>query len=370
MDTTNSVEERRAARATSVANHYPEHPPAPDGWHVIEHGYSPEYGPDYADEPAPAPSRAQRVGNITGWVFAVVAVTVLIVAVVWMGLTTSEYSTATVEDQRAREAVRTPLEQPVPPGDPVAGEVQVEPANRILVPEYALWAPGTLIQTTDHYPQPGESFTAQSCTVAFSFSDVQGRNYAVTAGHCGRDGDLVWPTNATQANDYAHEAGRFIYSGLYTPDADGVDVGIIEITDPDRYMSVVGDPIPTGIGLELPDIQRVCKTGGTTGYTCGPFVDTQRVQIVNTEIDDGRPTYGDIAAVCASFGDSGGPVFTEVNGRAVVVGVVSGTEAGRDEDECWEGMEDPKLMSYSNLAQTLGVIERVVPEPAWVTQTW
>lgn len=357
-----------------MANHYHDQPSAPDGWHIIEHGighgYPPEYGFESALESAPAPSRRQRVGNITGWVFAVVAVAVLIVAVVWMGVTTSKYSTATVEDQRAREAVRTPLEQPVAPGDPAAGDVQVA-ANRILVPEYALWAPGTLIQTTDHYPEPGESFTAQSCTVAFSFSDVQGRNYAVTAGHCGREGDLVWPTNASHATDYVHEAGRFLYSGLYTAGADGVDVGIIEITDPDRYMNVVGDPIPTGIGLELPDaIQRVCKTGGTTGYTCGPFVDTQRVQIVNTEIDDGRPTYGDIAAVCASFGDSGGPVFTEVNGRAVVVGVVSGTEAGRDGEECWEGMEDPKLMSYSNLAQTLGVIERVVPEPAWVTQTW
>ena len=318
-------------------------------------------GVQRASEPAEA-----RAANPAGWVAAIVAVAALVAAVVFLGLETSKIPTATVEEQRALEDVQTPQEEP-PLGD---APEQPEPANQILVPEFALWAPGTKIQTTDHYPQPGESFTAQTCTVAFSFSDTSGRNYAVTAGHCGREGDLVWPTNAVYATDYAMEVGRFIYSGLYSPGADGVDVGIIEITDPDRYMDLVGDPIPTGVGKQLPPMDRVCKTGGTTGYTCGHFVDTQRVQIVNTEIDDERPTFGDIAAVCAASGDSGGPVFSEVNGRSVVIGVVSGTEAGRSGEECWEGMEDPMMMSYSNVEQLLGVIERVVPEPSWVTQTW
>ena len=114
----------------------------------------------------------------------------------------------------------------------------------------------------------------------------------------------------------------------------------------------------------------MCKTGGTTGYTCGHFVETQRVQIVDTDVDDERPTFGDIAAVCAASGDSGGPVFTEVNGRAVVIGVVSGTEAGRAGEECWEGMENPKMMSYSNVEQLMSVVTKVVPEPAFITQTW
>lgn len=286
----------------------------------------------------------------------------LVAAVVWLGVTTSRVPSATVEERRAQEEVRTP-----PPGEEQPPE---EPANRILVPEYALWAPGTKIQTTDHYPAPGESFTAQACTVAFSFGDVHGRNYAVTAGHCGREGDLVWPTNATFAADYEREAGRFIYSGLFSPGAEGVDIGIIEITDPDRFMEVVGNPIPTGIGDTVPPLDRVCKTGATTGYTCGEFLDTQRVQIVDTMAEEQLPTFGDIAGVCVSPGDSGGPVFTEVHGRAVIIGVVSGTEAGRSDEECFEGMENPKRMSYSNVEQILSVIHAVVPQPAWVTQTW
>ena len=298
------------------------------------------------------------------WLFAVVAVLALVAGVVWLGVTTSKVPSPTDQERQALEEVRTPPGEEHPEGEPQ------QPANQVLVPEYAMWAPGTKIQTTDHYPAPGESFTAQSCTVAFSFSDIHGRNYAVTAGHCGHEGDLVWPTNATFASDYEREAGRFIYSGLFNPGGERVDIGIIEITDPQRAMEVVGDPIPTGIAQDIPAPGRVCKTGGTTGYTCGEFLETQRVQIVDTMVEDQLPTFGDIAGVCVSPGDSGGPVFSEVNGRAVIIGVVSGTEAGRSDEECFEGMDNPKRMSYSNIEQLMGVIHAVVPEPAWVTQSW
>ena len=311
---------------------------------------------------SPPPRRA----NTVGWVFAVFAVAALVATVVWVGLTTSQVPTRTVEEQQAHEAVQTPQDAP-PAEDPAA---PAPPPNEILVPEFALWAPGTKIQSTDHVPQPGESFTAQSCTVAFSFSNSQGRNFAVTAGHCGKEGDWVWPTNATFAADYIQAAGRVVYSGLYSPGNENVDVGIVEITDPDRTMELVGDPIPTGIGQVVPPIGHICKTGGTTGYTCGEFLETQRVQIVNTDFDNERPTFGDIGAVCAAPGDSGGPVFTHVNGRAVIIGIVSGTEAGRSDDACWEGMEDPKRMSYSNVEQFMGVVRQVVPDAAFITQTW
>ena len=285
-------------------------------------------------------------------------------SVVWVGVQIPRDPQLSAEERQALEEVRTP---PAPGENPPPAE---EPANQVIVPEYALWAPGTKIQTTDHFPQPGESFIAQSCTVAFSFGDTDGRNYAVTAGHCGREGNLVWPTNAAYASDYHHPAGHFIYSGLFSDGADGTDIGIIEITDPERYMEVVGDPIPTGIGKDVPPLRHICKTGGTTGYTCGKFLETQRVQIVDTIEDAQLTTFGDIAGVCVSPGDSGGPVFSELNGRAVIVGVVSGTEAGRADEECYEGMENPKRMSYSNTEQLFSVISRVVPQPAWVTQTW
>lgn len=306
--------------------------------------------------------------QLGGWITVIISTLVLVAMVVWLGLTTSQIPTGTVEDRRALEEVQTPGG---PGGE--APPVPEELPNNVLMPEFAPWAPGTKIQTTDHHPAPGEQFTAQSCTAAFSFTGADGRAYAVTAGHCGKQGDLVWPTTASTALDYAQEVGHFVFSGLYSQGngaTAGVDVGIIEITDTDRYMEVVGAPIPTGLADNIGPVERVCKTGGTTGYTCGQFEATQKVQIVNLPANGERETYGDIAAVCAASGDSGGPVFTEISGRATIIGVVSGTEAGRSGEECFEGMENPKLMSYSNIEQIMAVINFAVPDAAWVPQRW
>lgn len=348
---------------TQPGTHYPAGGYTPGGNEARK--YQPAHGEQWTfPTPVREPARGRNAARAAwaAWALCVIAAVLLVATVVWMGLQTPQAPAPSNAERDARESVQTPREQDAAASD-----------NDIRVPAFALWAPGTRIQSTDHKPAPGESFTAQSCTTALSFTDTAGQHYAVTAGHCGRVGDLVWPTNATHAYDYAREVGHFIYSGLYSGDgskADGVDIGIIQITDPERYMEVIGEPIPTGIAEHIPPAERVCKTGATTGYTCGEFVDTQRVQIVNAGADEDRETFGDIASVCAAAGDSGGPVFTEVHGRAVIIGVVSGTEAGRSEEECWEGMDNPKLMSYSNVEQLMTVINHVVPDAVWQHQTW
>lgn len=312
------------------------------------------------------PARGLDLGT---WTLILVVAVFSVGVVVWAGLNLSPVPTTTSQERLAREAVQTPGEQPQvdPPQAAPAGQA----GNQVRVPSFALWAPGTLIQSTDHYPQPGEAFTAQSCTVAFTFSGADGRNYAVTAGHCGREGDLVWPTDAVTAQDYSTEAGHFIYSGLYSQGAPEIDIAIIEITDPTRSMALVGEPIETGLAERLAaPAQRICKTGGTTGYTCGQFQESGRVQIVTSDSEAGRETRGDIAAICAAKGDSGGPVFQDVDGRAVIIGVVSGTEAGRSGEDCYEGMENPRLMSYSTVGQAMQVIEAVVPDAQWQTRSW
>ena len=148
-------------------------------------------------------------------------------------------------------------------------------------------------------------------------------------------------------------------------------MGVIEITDPQRTMELVGAPIDTGLVADpTPRAGRVCKTGGTTGYTCGEFEESGRVQIITTDADQERETLGDIAAVCAAKGDSGGPVFREITGRSAIIGVVSGTEAGRSGEECYEGMPNPRLMSYTGTEQMMRVISAVVPDALWVEQRW
>lgn len=352
----------------------PPHAPAEVRKYQPEQGQMWVYPESTAAHPAVAPVPARGGLRLGGWITIIIATLCLVAMVVWLGLNASQVPTGTVEQREALEQVQTPADgRPADaPGDPGSDGAPAA-ANNVLAPAFSPWAPGTKIQSTDHRPAPGEQFTAQSCTAAFTFSGADGRAYAVTAGHCGKEGDFVWPTNASTAIDYAQEVGHFIFSGLYSqgpPETNGVDVGIIEITDTDRFMEVIGAPIPTGVADDIGPVERVCKTGGTTGYTCGQFEDTQRVQIVNLNTDEEQETFGDIASVCAASGDSGGPVFTEVNGRATIIGVVSGTEAGRSGEECWEGMEHPKLMSYSNVEQIMAVIRHTVPDAQWVPQNW
>ncbi|WP_311389288.1 S1 family peptidase [Corynebacterium haemomassiliense] len=361
---------RQPSQRSSATRYQPEQGPQwrfPDmpGEAAQQPQQYPQYPLRFPDMPAPgSTARARRSGLQTGgWITVIVATAMIVGIVVWLGLNASKVPTGTVEEREALSEVQTPDDDAPAPAN----------ENNVLVPAFAPWAPGTKIQTTDHRPAPGEHFTAQSCTAAFSFTGKDGRAYAVTAGHCGREGDLVWPTNASTAFDYASEVGHFIFSGLYsqnTPETEGADVGIIEITDPERFMDVVGAPIPTGIGEGLGPVDRVCKTGATTGYTCGDFEDTERVQIVNLDPGVEDETFGDIAAVCAASGDSGGPVFADVGGRATIIGVVSGTEAGRAGEECYEGMEDPHLMSYSNVKQVMAVIRHAVPDAEFIPRRW
>ena len=311
------------------------------------------------------------------WAALVVIATFMVASVAWPGVTTAQDPAPTAEERQGREHVQRPGEQQ---GDGENGENPEQPAEQppmgvqVSSPAFALWAPGTKIQATDHYPQPGEQFTAQSCTVAFSFSGPDGRNYAVTAGHCGNEGDLVWPTYAQTAQDYSVEVGHYIYSGLFSEDVGetgDIDVGIIEITDPDRYMDLVGKPIETALYPgDIPAGEEICKTGATTGFTCGQFEASGRSQIIRTDAETERETYGDIAHVCALPGDSGGPVFYLIGGRASIIGVVSGTEAGRAGEPCDAEGADTKMMSYSNYNQVKEVIDRVVPGVDWVEQTW
>lgn len=307
------------------------------------------------------------------WAAMVVIATFMVASVAWLGVTTAQHPTPSAEERQEREHVQRPPGEQHHDGQ---AENPDQPAMgyRVSSPAFAQWAPGTKIQATDHYPQAGEQFTAQTCTVAFSFSGPDGRNYAVTAGHCGKEGDLVWPTYAETVSDYSVEVGHYIYSGLYSDDVGetgDIDVGIIEITDPDRYMDLVGKPIETALySGDIPVGEEICKTGATTGFTCGDFEASNRTQIIRTDTETERETYGDIAHVCALPGDSGGPVFYLIGGRASIIGVVSGTEAGRAAEPCDAAGSETKMMSYSNYDQVMEVINRVVPGVDWVEQTW
>lgn len=288
------------------------------------------------------------------WLCAVVIVGALAAATAWAGLnhTSGRLDAA---DPRAGASAATELD----PGE-------ATPAADVAVAEGGPWAPGTTFHLTDAYPSPGVPFNVTECTATFSFADATGRAYAVTAGHCGEAGDLVWPTTASTVADFAAEVGRVIYTDL-TLTADVYhDVGLIEITDSTRPMTFAGSADqPADLLLGEParlEGERVCKIGGTTDVTCGVAGGQERQQL---HVDDGgfAVTEGRTAALCAARGDSGGPVTATVDGRRVIVGLVSGTRAdGAPVEDCADPAAAGMTLSYTPTPTIVDVLSDVVPE--------
>ncbi len=151
----------------------------------------------------------------------------------------------------------------------------------------SLYGPGTPIYIGD----------SKMCTLGVAGTDAAGRKVGLTAGHCGEPGEQVasadsWqlgPTGTVVASNAHHDYSviEFGSNTELTRSYNGVTVN-----------QVGGAPATTG--------QQLCKQGVATGFTCGiTWVDDRDVQF---------------SQVCASVGDSGGPVL--VGDR--LVGLVSG----------------------------------------------
>lgn len=147
------------------------------------------------------------------------------------------------------------------------------------------------------------------CSAGFNTVSSSGRQYVATAGHCTEgfpswtgDGQNIGPTAASNfpGDDYGairidnpaalQPSGGVLYYG-----------GFQDIASAGR--------VPVGGG--------VCKTGSTTGTTCG------NVAAYNVTVNYGG---GDIVRgltqtnVCTQPGDSGGPLFAGSVGQGVVSG--------------------------------------------------
>lgn len=251
---------------------------------------------------------------------------------------------------------------PVPsaPEADFAGAEEPEPVTTLRIPETSPWAPGTAIAMTDAVPAPGEVVQVGHCTVAYSFTTPESA-WAVTAAHCGEPGDLVWSTTDGVSVDFRAPVGVFTYSDLYEPGSSELDVGIIEITDPARGMTSPDPAAPTLLADRvetLPD--RICKYGTTTGHTCGaPLLSHSRELLVN---DDGVEvtSVAGTARLCARAGDSGGPVYADVDERRVIIGLVSGTRDGVADNGCDDPAAGEMTLSYTPMTRIQDLVDRVV----------
>ncbi|ALG85260.1 S1 family peptidase [Gordonia phthalatica] len=130
------------------------------------------------------------------------------------------------------------------------------------------------------------------CTVTTVGHDRGGRLVALTAGHCGNLGDSI----RLERNRSAGVVGRIVTKSKTW------DVAVVQL-DSSRVRGVrsVGKARINGVGTYPAPLNDVCKSGRTTGFSCGP-----------TLLLDGPVA---INYVCAAPGDSGGPIIK--NGRVV-----------------------------------------------------
>ncbi|QRP22003.1 trypsin-like serine protease [Corynebacterium macginleyi] len=220
------------------------------------------------------------------------------------------------------------------------------PPNEFYEPAVVPMLPGAALNLSANDPQPGEYFTFQSCTAAWSFALADGRSIAVTASHCGKPGDKVWA--GTQAGDFAYPAdpvGEVVYSDFFAADTHHLDVAFIELYRDADYFTPgeVATTVATRLH-NLPD--AVCKLGNTTNVTCGNVknaVDFTQLNYQGLEHESNAA----LAQMCSAVGDSGGPVYGDVDGRQTIVGLVSGTTEPLDEGHSCEDTQQNIAVAFT-----------------------
>lgn len=172
------------------------------------------------------------------------------------------------------------------------------------------------VETVPAAPAPqafygGEAITSGGgrCSAGFITRAPSGNWYILTAGHC-TEGGGTWSGDGQTIGNSA--ASSF----------PGDDFGAIRINNPTALApqgAVLSGSTPvdiTGAG-QVPVGGRVCKTGSTTGTTCGT------VQRYNVTVNYGG---GDTVSgliqtnVCTQPGDSGGPLFAGSSAQGIVSG--------------------------------------------------
>jgi streptogrisin D len=169
------------------------------------------------------------------------------------------------------------------------------------------------VQTQAFYGGQAIYHGGSRCSAGFNTRSGSGRNYVLTAGHCANLGG-TWTTSGGQT------IGPVAASSF-----PGNDFGAIRISDP-AALDPRGGVLYNGAFRDITGASRVpvgssaCKTGSTTGTTCGT------VQAYNVTVNYAEGTVSGLTRtnICTQPGDSGGALFA----GSLAQGVTSGGTIG------------------------------------------
>jgi V8-like Glu-specific endopeptidase len=198
----------------------------------------------------------------------------------------------------------------------------------------APWRAGGAIATKD-----GTDY----CTTGFSIVTGAGDHRIVTAAHCNkRVGDLV-----------RDGAGQKL--GTVTHRAPGVDAQLIDpVGDPETAGAVLGGPwdatrthdryqFPVAT-VQRPAVgQDICSSGAVTGEHCSTIRATDIAWTCGEETCHGFRASRDDGGVVVGGGDSGGPMYTVIDGTAYARGMIDG---GSNRRSCGRTSVSTQCFSY------------------------
>ena len=187
--------------------------------------------------------------------------------------------------------------------------------------------PGTVITVVQS--KKGNTVNFDTCTIAFSLRGKSGYPWAITAGHCGKEGSKVYtyPTGNTFSTAYFLGTVRYVSK----TDKENGDWGAIRL-NPQAKLPSSPDNMPNHLkmsGAKMGD--NLCKFGATTGYNCGPknHEDVEAILTLKNQNTQEVKAIVDGVNLCALPGDSGSPIFDN-NG---IVGILSSSSASDKEVE-------------------------------------
>lgn len=199
----------------------------------------------------------------------------------------------------------------------------------------------------------------RECTAGFdAVSPATGQAYLTTAGHCFQPGSTVWHAVGSTGRPAGAVTARAGYGTL-------ADVELIPAPAGTRPATVtIGGwqhPV-TGYVPRVPVGTAVCKDGIATGQTCGNVVTHDSVTVCYQGqgcIAGQEAAYNPRLARTASYGDSGGPVYTYGPGGAVTMaGIVSGFGDYCTGGQCYfDGVM--YFTPAGNIRRALGVVPAV-----------
>jgi streptogrisin D len=170
------------------------------------------------------------------------------------------------------------------------------------------------VQTQAFYGGQAILHGGSRCSAGFNTRSGSGRNYVLTAGHCTNLGG-TWTTSGGQT------IGPVAASSF-----PGNDFGAIRISNP-AALDPRGGVLNKGAFQDITGAGRVpvnsmaCKTGSTTGTTCG------RVQAYNVTVRYAQGTVSGLTrtSICTQPGDSGGAMFAGSQAQGITSGGTVGS---------------------------------------------